>query len=104
MLLGIVERSRIDDVELDVVATELEVGADERSQLLLVLFAFQQSGYKADVACFVSMKKRSRRKNENARLICWNWHLVPSDRLPRLHRAFPSVALDEEIFSSITYG
>ena len=49
VLLGIVEGGRVDNVELDVVATEFEVGADELCQLLLVLVALQQCGHKAHV-------------------------------------------------------
>ena len=39
MLLGIEEGSGVNDVELDVVSAELEVGADERSHLLEILVA-----------------------------------------------------------------
>ena len=49
MLLGIEQGGCIDDVKLDVVASELEISADEFTELLHILFAFQQSGYKTDI-------------------------------------------------------
>ena len=49
MFLGIVERRRVDDIELDVMATELEIGTDERGQFLLVLLALQQGRHETHI-------------------------------------------------------
>ena len=49
MLLGIVERRRIDDIELDVMATKLKICTYERGQLLLVFLTLQQGWYEADI-------------------------------------------------------
>ena len=49
VLLGIEERGRVDDIELDVVAAELEVGADEMTELAHILLATQQVRHETHV-------------------------------------------------------
>lgn len=49
MLLGIEERLGVNDVELDVMTAELEVGADERGELFQVFVATQQVRHEAHV-------------------------------------------------------
>ena len=49
MLLGIVEGSRVDNIELDMVSAKFEVGTDERGQFLLVFLTLQQGWNKTHV-------------------------------------------------------
>ena len=49
VLLCVEEGGGVDNVELDVMAAELEVGADEVSEFAHVFLALQQVGHEADV-------------------------------------------------------
>ena len=49
MLLGISQRFRIDDIELDMVATELEVSTNQTRQFPLVFLVSEQGRHHAHV-------------------------------------------------------
>ena len=49
MLLGIIERGRVHDIKLDMMAAELEVGAYQAGEFLLVLLSFQEAWHEAYV-------------------------------------------------------